>query len=597
MKYLMVIFILVCVNSISQTCEWAVSIHGGRQDIISNIVFDKDDNFYACGQSSSPKVYFDNLSADSIGPFSIFLAKYNKDGEAIWLRTISGEDAEIGAFLAIDSTGNIILSGSYESDILRFNDDIILSNDEVKGIGYDAFIAKYTPDGDCLWAKRIWGNQHDYISNTQTDKSGNIYVGGHSTSEVIFFDHNTSFKKTAADLAYLAKYNSDGQLSWWKVFTGAGYSGDNLKSITISENGFLYITGDFQLDAINFGNEVILSNIYQDFQTDVFVVKYDLNGYCYWARKIAGTGNDAAQSIIVDKNENVFVAGNFYSDTLVFSNSVSIRKNIKGNSFSEIYYAKYSSNGDLVFAEKIYGRHSQMGGSENNITRLQLYKNNDILFSGYTTSSKVIFNNQIDISTSPIYKAYFGIMNNNGKVQWVQKLGGNQKDWANGVFIDSQNNYFVTGWFNSDTLYFNNGISISNKSFLPSFMDSYIAKFNTSHNNNYYGIGDFDKIYKDTSCENETYTKIGFVKKSTREYLPFFTNILVYPNPVTSALNLTDITMYRDDYEYLIVDLNGNILMSGKFKNSINVDLLPSGSYTIIIFSDNFREKLKFIKN
>jgi hypothetical protein len=80
-----------------------------------------------------------------------------------WIKKIGGPNFDFGGAMTIDDAGNIYLTGSYD----------ITADFDPSGTGFflnsngldDAFIAKYSVDGELIWVKgwrfasRIW-NRH-----------------------------------------------------------------------------------------------------------------------------------------------------------------------------------------------------------------------------------------------------------------------------------------------------------------------------------------------------------------------------------------------------------------------------------------------------
>ena len=75
------------------------------------------------------------------------------------------------------------MTGVYSSNPVTIYD---AAGDAVKTLensGYaDTFIAKYSPDGNVVWAARIGGAGNDYGYGIATDANSNIVVSGYYSS-------------------------------------------------------------------------------------------------------------------------------------------------------------------------------------------------------------------------------------------------------------------------------------------------------------------------------------------------------------------------------------------------------------------------------
>lgn len=70
------------------------------------------------------------------------------------------------------------------------------------------------------------------------------------------------------------------------------------------------------------------------------------------------------------------------------------------------------------------------------------------------------------------------------------------------------------------------------------------------------------------------------------------TNISASPNPFTNQINIsTDKAV-----EYQVTDYTGRVLLSGKTERSINTEILPSGSYLLLLKNEELYSVKKMVK-
>ena len=81
-----------------------------------------------------------------------------------------------------------------------------------------------------------------------------------------------------------------------------------------------------------------------------------LNGFAYsqWAKSVGGLANDYGNSISVDASGNVYVTGDFQG-TADFDPG-SGTTNLTSSGDYDIFFAKYNSSGELVWAKNVGGR-------------------------------------------------------------------------------------------------------------------------------------------------------------------------------------------------------------------------------------------------
>jgi photosystem II stability/assembly factor-like uncharacterized protein len=174
---------------------------------------------------------------------------------------------------------------------MAFNNKYIFVGTDGKGI----YRAKLT-DFDLNSHKIEWLNQisgmGDEVHHAQcTDAKGNIYVTGISKSSDIDFG---SCRTVSADQyktsMFVAKYDTNGVYKWVRTFliTNQYYvfacHTDSLNNVYIT----FTLTNSPDSDTLNFGDGVIATvETRSDFS---FIVKYNPDGRCLWARKLKGAG-------------------------------------------------------------------------------------------------------------------------------------------------------------------------------------------------------------------------------------------------------------------------------------------------------------------
>jgi len=115
--------ILVAKYNTSGTIQWQRSLGGTVQDEGRGIAIDSSDNVYVIGYSSS---------SGTAGDRDIVIAKYNSSGAIQWQRFLGGSQSDTGLGIAVDSKGNVYVTGYIDP------------NNDVK---FDIFIAKLPGDG------------------------------------------------------------------------------------------------------------------------------------------------------------------------------------------------------------------------------------------------------------------------------------------------------------------------------------------------------------------------------------------------------------------------------------------------------------------
>ncbi|MDD5492009.1 MAG: SBBP repeat-containing protein [bacterium] len=202
------------------TKEWTKLSGTSKSEKAYGIAIDTSGNIYITGETQG------SLDGNTNqGSNDIFIIKYDTNGTKLWTRQhgSAGYDAGVGA--AIDSIGNIYISG-YTRGSLDGNTN---QGDS------DIFLLKYNANGTKLWTKQIGTSASDQSFGVAIDTSDNVYVTGNTYGNL---DGNTRIG--GSDL-FLAEYDIDGT----KLFStqiGSNVS-EEIHSVKTDPTGDIYITG------------------------------------------------------------------------------------------------------------------------------------------------------------------------------------------------------------------------------------------------------------------------------------------------------------------------------------------------------------------
>ncbi|MBI2967708.1 MAG: SprB repeat-containing protein, partial [Bacteroidetes bacterium] len=94
---------------------------------------------------------------------------------------------------------------------------------------------------------------------------------------------------------------------------------------------------------------------------DIFFAKYDSNGNYLWAKSIGSTSDDISESIALDASGNAFIIG-FFQGTADFDPSAGTA-NLTPVGNIDIFFAKYDSNGNYLWAKSIGSTSDDFGNS------------------------------------------------------------------------------------------------------------------------------------------------------------------------------------------------------------------------------------------
>lgn len=296
---------------------WAKSLGGDSFESGTAISSDANGNVLVTGYFKSSILSIDKSTFTNKSEGNredIFIVKYDVSGKVLWAKSVGGTDPDNARSICTDASGNILLTGEFESSSLDF-DTFTIQNALIHN--KDIFIVKLDASGNTLWAKSAGGGSIDAGTSLCTDAKQNILVTGYFYSSSITFGKITLTKAsgTNSDM-FVVKYDASGNLIWAK---SAGESGDDAGiGICTDAGGNIFVNGIFDYSPITFGQITLTSAG----SKDIFIVEYDAKGDVVGAESAGGIADDNCENICIDANGNVFISGFSFSDSIKLGTSI-----------------------------------------------------------------------------------------------------------------------------------------------------------------------------------------------------------------------------------------------------------------------------------
>jgi hypothetical protein len=349
---------------------WAKRAGGRYWDQANSVALDSAGNIYVAGYFQSDTITFGSTTLINKGTYNIFLAKYDNNGNVIWAKSAGGSSEDYASSVAVDKSGNVVLTGYYSSASIKFGNNILMN------AGYvDIFLAKYDSNGNVLWAISEGGPNNDYATSVAVDALNNIYITGYFYSTTINFA-STILQNEAGNNVFVAKYDVNGNVLWAE---SAGETAiGQASSIAVDASGNEYVTGYYSSNTINFGNTTLTNT--EDQFNDIFLVKYNANGNMLWAKNAGGKDDDQANNVAVDVLGNVYLTGYFNSPTINFGSIP-----LTSESSYDIFLSKYDANGNVIWAESVGGKNVDEGNA------IAVDKTGNIFVTGDFLSDTICF--------------------------------------------------------------------------------------------------------------------------------------------------------------------------------------------------------------
>jgi hypothetical protein len=193
-------------------------------------------------------------------------------------------------------------------------------------------------------------------------------------------------------------------------------------------------------------------------------------------KQISGSGSDYIRSMTTDASGNIYVVGGF-TGTIDFDPGPGTLTKTAYGSSSDVWMAKYTSNGALVWGNQLSG-----GGDDFGLD-IALDNSGNIYITGYFQGTLPAFD--LDPGSGVHQPAgpagFFAKYNNNGGFLWAKTLYGGGSTRIHGLAVDGSANIYITGsLLSGTTVDFDPGSGTQNRSAANGQI--FYAKYNSSGN-------------------------------------------------------------------------------------------------------------------
>ncbi len=456
-----------------------------------------------------------------------YIVKLDAFGDTVWSNTYGP---------AVDTAiaGNRDGAGNEAYDIIQtFDSGYIVvgeAHDSVSGQS-NAYALKLTSTGDSSWTRTYGGLNSDYgYKIIQLADSGYILSG-----------YTESFGLGIRN-TYALRLDKKGDTLWTRAFGGSAIDGATDMSKT-HDGGFIMVGNTFSFGAGN---------------SDVYVVKFDINGNLVWARAYGGTMNDFGNSIALSKDKGFIISGS--------SESFGVGQR-------DVYVIKIDSVGELKWSKTFGGTGNESGKSVIELS------NQDIMIMGNTRSFGKGFED-----------FYLLKLNSLGDTLMTRVYGGMSIDFGESIQQTSDKGFIMAGYTNSfNTFNFDVYIvktdSLGNSSCHQGYTSTIVGNPATTKTNTSTVTSSGSSVGRFSFRIGKTVTNpVNVCNINSFEEFDNQIEYLIYPNPSNGFFSLN--TYNTKEKIISVIDINGKLLetiSSNSLTQKMNLSKYRKGIYFIQI--------------
>lgn len=491
----------------AQGLVWAKGLGGDSHDDISSIVHDAAGNTYVTG------FFQDTLEVEhtsgsttlvSAGEDDIFFAKYDPDGNCVWIKGMGGTGQDRGIGIQLDGNGDIVLTGFFVGTV-DFDPGSGVTNltSTSTFMSSNIFLAKYTNGGNLIWAKRLAGNVLGMASGITVDNSNNIIISG-MFMDSIDLDPGAGAYDLVSPMfsmdGFIAKYTPGGEFEWGLPISG---NGQNQVYGVEAKDNFIYVTGDFE-QTVDFNPLGVVNNLTSAGAGDAFLAKYTSSGQAVWVKSIGGPDADRGTSLAVDAAQNVYLTGHFEGTAIFEPGTVPVT--LTSNGDADIFLAKYDADGDQVWVHGFGADRADFG------VALALDQSEAFLYLTGTFRDTVDFDpgtgTAVLVNRYAGEHVFIGKYDTDGGHVFAKGLQGHggSNIISTAIAVDGADNIYLTGRF-KDTIDFDPGpdtFTLTTVNAPSPYADGFIVKLSCTN-----FVDHFITACDSFTFEGHTYTASG----------------------------------------------------------------------------------------
>ncbi len=403
---------------------WGTFYGGTGADIGQGIAVDASENVYMTGYTASASsiatsgVYQTTYGS---GGDDAFLAKFNSSGAILWATYYGGSAVDIGYSVATDASGNIYMTGYTQS-----SSGIATSGTYQPALAgsSDGFLAKFNSSGAIQWATYFGGSNVDVGESVATDASGNVYMGGYTTSASGIATSGVYQAALSGSFdGFLSKFNSSGVIQWATYYGGGGIEVGTGVATDVSGN--VYLAG-WTTSASGIATSLAYQTTYGGGNADGFLSKFNTSGTIQWATYYGGSANDTICSVATDPSGDVYFTGETASPSGIATSGAYQAALVSTN---DAFLSKFNSSGAIQWGT-YYGGSS--GGDRGTSVATDALGN--VYMGGSTASaSGIATTGAFRTTLAGSYDAFLAKFNNSAARQWGTYYGGTGGDYGQGV--------------------------------------------------------------------------------------------------------------------------------------------------------------------
>ena len=344
-------------------------------------------------------------------------------GETQWSIRLGGDTSETAIAVAVGEGGDLFVTGYYRAPY-DFGDGDLPTVDNSR----DVYLMRLSPDGEHIWSRAIFGDNHFSPRNVAVSPDGRVAVVANTNGGVEVDGGDTHPGGGGSDL-FVALYDADGT----PLFSGV-WGDDETQAPSAAAfdvDGNLFVTG-FYRGTLDFGDDVSITAT--DPFYDVFVMKLSNTGELLWVRDFVGSHDDVARDIVLDEERQCIYVLGYIHETTDFGGGV-----LEDPGGGNVFVLKLDMEGKHVWSQA-WGDDAEQWAYSGAVDS----QGNLVVTGRY--EGTINFGRGLlgELGGGGIHVLKLGPQ---GETLWSRAIGGLTNQGAHGIAIDSRDRIVVSGYY------------------------------------------------------------------------------------------------------------------------------------------------------
>ena len=243
------------------------------------------DGLVVAGQLPGPAT-LGGVALSTAGGIDTVLARFDRAGRVVRAITLGGAGTDQPTAIAVDPRGHLLVTGSSDQDLRAGG--ISLRNE---GRNH-AWLVELDASLTVIRARSFPAGFEAHATALHVAPDGAVTLGGHFSGSLRL--GSASLGPTRAQDVFVARILPDDRVAWAQRF-GDG-ADDRLHDLAVAPDGSVYLAGSSGIGRFAFGSDAFMV----EGASDGWLARVAPDGAPSWARRVGGSGDDRALSILAD---------------------------------------------------------------------------------------------------------------------------------------------------------------------------------------------------------------------------------------------------------------------------------------------------------